>query len=220
MRRVEEHLRGCEEHRAAAGELRRTSALLPLVVEEAEPSPTLRQRVIDAVKAHPSMATTVSPPPSTAVALPPEPRPRRLSENASRLAIAAGLVLALGVAGVVGYQLGHANQAQVAYSFRGDPSAAPGAQAHLIYFKDRKQAVIVASGLPRLTAGHVYEMWLINNGVPVDKGIGSAPTGELAAQLSGDVTQFQQFAITIEPGEQSQPTTKPILVGNLQGGSA
>ena len=215
MRRVEEHLRGCEEHRTAAADLRRTGALLPLVVDEAEPSPALRQRVIDAVKASATTVTSASPPQKPILALPRQRQGGRRWEQASRLAVAAGLILALGVGGLVGYQLGHANQMQVAYSFRGDPTAAPDAEARLVYFKDRNQAVVVASGLPQLTAGHVYELWLIKNGVPVDKGISSNSTGELAAQLSGDVTAFQQFAITIEPGEQSLPTTKPILVGNL-----
>ncbi|HVS07180.1 MAG TPA: hypothetical protein VHK65_13595 [Candidatus Dormibacteraeota bacterium] len=45
-------------------------------------------------------------------------------------------------------------------------------------------------------------------------------TGDLGAQLTGDITQFQQFAITIEPGEQQLPTTKPILIGNLQARSS
>ncbi len=79
--------------------------------------------------------------------------------------------------------------------------------------------MLAASGLPKLASGQVYEMWLIKNGVPVDKGISASATGELGAKLSGDLSQFQQFAITIEPGEQQLPTTKPILIGNLQAGS-
>jgi hypothetical protein len=36
--------------------------------------------------------------------------------------------------------------------------------------------------------------------------------------MTGDVPQFQQFAITIEPGEQRLPTTTPILLGTLRSG--
>jgi len=78
--------------------------------------------------------------------------------------------------------------------------------------------VVAATGLPRLASGQVYEMWLIKGGVPVDKGISASSSGDIGAQLPGDLSQFQQFAITIEPGEQQLPTTKPILVGNLQSG--
>jgi len=224
-RRVEEHLRSCAEHRATAAELRQTSSLLPLTVEEGDPSPNLRARIIEAVKATPSHRVD----PDTAARragatrVVPMRRLARLpnwAARASRFAIAAAIVLALGIGGLIGYQLGHSAQGQVAYTFQGDPTAAPGAEARLVYFKDRKQAVVAISGLPRLGSGQVYEMWLIKNGVPVDKGVSTSANGDLAAQVSGDLSQFQQFAITIEPGEQQLPTTKPILVGNLQAGSA
>jgi anti-sigma-K factor RskA len=221
-RRVEDHLRTCAEHRAAAAELRRTSALLPLTVEEGNPSPELRARIIEAVKATPAepVAAAREARGTTVVPLRRIARFPTWAGRASRLAVAAAIALALGVGGLIGYQLGHSAQAQVAYTFQGDPTAAPGAEARLVYFKDRKQAVVAVSGLPRLGSGQVYEMWLIKNGVPVDKGISTSETGDLAAQVSGDLSQFQQFAITIEPGEQQLPTTKPILVGNLQAGSA
>ena len=223
-RRIEEHLRTCAEHRAAAAELRGTSALLPLTVEEGNPSPDLRTRIVEAVKAQPARPV----PPAEPVAIAGEAQRttvvpmRRISRlpswagRSSRFAVAAALALALGVGGLIGYQLGHSGTGQVAYSFQGDATAAPGAEARLVYFKDRKQAVVAASGLPRLATGQVYEMWLIKDGVAVDKGIGTSATGDLAAQLSGDLSQFQQFAITIEPKEEPVPTTKPILVGSLK----
>jgi hypothetical protein len=76
------------------------------------------------------------------------------------------------------------------------------------------------SGLPRLTAGHIYEIWLIKGGVPVDEGISADPNGNVAAAISGDVPRFDQLAITVEPGEQQLPTTTPILIGNLRTSSA
>jgi len=203
-RRVEEHLRSCAEHRAAAAELRRTSALLPLTVEEGDPSPELRARIIEAVKATPAhregaghTVQAAREPRGTGAPIRRMPALRAWAARSSRLAVAAAVALAL----------------------QGDPTAAPGAEARLVYFKDRKQAVVAASGLPRLASGQVYEMWLIKNGVPVDKGISTSLSGDIGAQVSGDLSEFQQFAITIEPGEQSLPTTKPILVGKLNGGS-
>ena len=46
--RMEEHLGSCEEHRDAAAELRATASLLALTVEDRDPSPALRRRIIDA----------------------------------------------------------------------------------------------------------------------------------------------------------------------------
>jgi len=223
LRRVEEHLRSCAEHRAMALELRRTSAALPLTVDEGDPSPELRARIIEAVKATPAERSAPGPFPQRAREPSPVPirriaRVPNWASRASRLAVAAAIVIALGAGGLIGYQLGHSTQTQVAYRFQGDATSAPGAEARLVYFKDSKQSVVAVSGLPHLSAGQVYEMWLIKNGVPVDKGISSNPGGDLGAQISGDLSQFQQFAITIERGEQQLPTTKPILVGNLQSG--
>ena len=226
-RRVEEHLRTCAEHRALATELRRTSILLPLTVDEGNPSPDLRARIVEAVKATPAQPAPRAEPVAAGreargTAVMPLRGISRLSSwaaRSSRLAVAAAVALALGIGGLIGYQLGHSGQAPLTYTFQGDAAAAPGAEARLVYFKDRKQAVVAATGLPRLAAGQVYEMWLIKNGVPVDKGISTSASGDIGAQVSGDLSEFQQFAITIEPGEQQLPTTKPILVGNLHNGS-
>ncbi len=93
-----------------------------------------------------------------------------------------------------------------------------GSEKETIYFKDRQQALLAASGLRRLTAGQVYELWLIRGGVPVDEGISAEPDGKIAAQISANLAGFDVLAITIEPGEQRLPTTTPILVGKLGSG--
>jgi anti-sigma factor RsiW len=217
-RGVEEHLRSCAEHRAAATELRQTSSLLSLTADELEPSAELRRRIVEAVKASPVQPLRAERPASPAPRMV-RPAVRRFPAwlaKPSRWAVAATVALGLGISALIGYQVGQIGARPVAYTFQGDASAAPGAEARLVYFKDRKESVLAVNGLPKLAPGQVYEMWFIKNGVPVDKGISSSTTGDLGAQLTGDITQFQQFAITIEPGEQQLPTTKPILIGNLQ----
>jgi len=47
---VAAHLETCVEHRQAADELRQTVSLLALAVEEREPSPQLRDRVIASIR--------------------------------------------------------------------------------------------------------------------------------------------------------------------------
>ena len=228
--RFEEHLRSCDEHRQAAVELRGSASLLALTVEDRNPSPSLRRRIMDAVNLAPS--PTPGMPPATAEMLPrPAAPPSAASSPRSaswrpgwslrpaRLAVAAALLLALAAGALIGRLTGPTATA-VAYTFQGDPLRAPGAQARLVYFKDQQAAVVAATGLPPLASGQVYEMWLIKDGVPVDEGIGSSADGELAARFTGNVPQFQQFAITIEPGEQRLPTTTPILLGNLKAGTS
>ncbi len=218
-RRMQEHLQGCAEHAAAAAELQQTQSLLALTVEEAEPSPELRRRIMRAV-------SIPAPPPATRAVAPPVPvaRPRR-GPSAPRwelrpayLAIAAALLLALGAGWLIGYRLNQGAQ-PVAYLFAGDAQKAPGAEARLVYFKDRRQAILAVNGLPPLTPGHVYEVWLIKDLVPVDEGISADASGKIAVQMSADVTQYQELAITIEPGEQRLPTTTPVLIGHLDAGA-
>lgn len=217
-RRMEEHLASCREHAAAVAELGKTQSLLALTVDEGQPSPELRRRIVEAIDA----------------GLPADPSPATPSLDAQRDrrirhlprwtlrplhgAVAAAIVLSLALGGVIGYLLSQAGQ-PIAYSFQGAPSSAPGATARLVYFKDRKQAVLTVSGLPRLAADHVYEIWLIKGVVPVDEGIGTGADGKLGVQLSADLAQFDELAITIEPGEQQLPTTTPILVGHLGAGT-
>jgi len=220
--RMEEHFRSCEEHRDAAAELRATASLLALTVEDRDPSPTLRRRIMEAVSAPPSQSGAFVPlPPTRPPSTPAErrvARPRRWSVRPAYLAVAAALLFALGAGALIGRLTGP-TASTVAYTFHGDATRAPGAQARLVYFKDQQAAVVAATGLPRLASGQVYEMWLIKDGVPLDEGIGSSTNGDLAARMTGDFSQFQQFAITIEPGEQRLPTTMPILLGNLRAGS-
>ncbi len=220
--RIEEHFGSCDEHRDAAAQLRETAALLALTVEDGDPSPTLRRRIMEAVTAAPPQpAARVPMPPTTppsAMARRPVARGPRWSLRPAYLAVAVAVLLALAAGALIGRLTGP-NAATVAYTFQGDATRAPGAQARLVYFKDQQAAVVAATGLPKLASGQVYELWLIKDGVPVDEGIGSSTNGDLAARLTGDVPQFQQFAITIEPGEQRLPTTTPILLGNLRTGS-
>lgn len=219
--RLDDHLRSCQEHRDAAAELQEAASLLALTVEDRDPSPSLRSRIMEAVNAGPSAApAALLLPPRQASTIPDRRmarRPRWFMRRAS-LAVAAALFLALAAGALIG-RLTEPNVATVAYTFQGDATRAPGAQAHLVYFKDQQAAVVAATGLPKLTSGQVYEMWLIKDGVPVDEGVGTSAGGELAARITGDILQFQQFAITIEPGEQRLPTSTPILLGNLRTGS-
>jgi len=218
-RLMDEHLESCSEHAAEAAELSKTRSLLALTVDEEQPSAELRRRIMQEVERGPIGDRPPSQPDIDARRVRPVDRRPRWTLRPIHGAIAAAVAISLGLGGVFGYLLSQAGQ-PIAYNFQGAASSAPGATARLVYFKDRRQAVLTVSGLPRLAAGHIYEIWLIKGGVPVDEGIGTGPDGKLGIQLSADLSQFDQLAITIEPGEQQLPTTTPVLVGRLGAGSA
>jgi len=215
-RKMAEHLASCQEHATAAAELRQTQSQLALTVNDAPPSLDLRARIMTAVEATPageSFDTRVS---TRAAAR----KARRLfgwAPRPAQLVVAAGVLLALAIGTLIGYRLNQTAQ-PIVLNFAGDPSTAPGAEARLVYFKDRQQALLAASGLPRLSPGQVYELWLIRGGVPVGEGISTGADGKIALQVSADLSRFDVLAITIEPGEQRLPTTTPILAGKLSSG--
>ena len=75
--------------------------------------------------------------------------------------------------------------------------------------------------MPEPPQGHVYQAWLIDAAGPVPVGVMNPDQGEFAS--AADRSQFQTFAITVEPGPlgNDAPTTDPILVAHLDdtGGS-
>lgn len=83
----------------------------------------------------------------------------------------------------------------------------------LLYLPRQQQAIVVVNGLPPLPPGHVYQIWLIQNGTPRGAGLLPVPTGEIALRV--DLTKYQLVTITVEPGPDGSPapTTPPLLTG-------
>ena len=219
-RDVQEHLRGCVEHRQVAQELAQTVSLLALAVDEREPAPDLRDRILASIQS--ASSEPVHKPVLGPVVVPIRRAPRlpRWAPRPAVAALAAGVLLALGIGTYAGYRLGQESSHAVAYRFVGS-SLAPGARANLVYLRDKHQAVVAVSGLQPLASGQVYEMWLVKkSGQAVDQGVTAASDGRITAQMTADLSQFKQFAITIESGERPAPTTPPVLAGSLTGAGA
>ncbi len=105
---------------------------------------------------------------------------------------------------------------QIAIEFT-DPNIT--ATGELRYLPEEQVFVLNVTGMPEPPAGHVYQAWLIDAGGPIPVGVMNPQLGEFAS--AGDRSQFQTFAITVEPGPlgNDAPTTEPILVAQLDDGS-
>lgn len=233
----EAHLLACPVCSAEVAALGVTAAQLSLAVDEtaATPSPALRQRILDAVAA--DSASSAGVPASTAQSAMPAdspsgPPPARPVEFAARrglpafYAVAAVVLLGLGLAllawnltlqrelRAVAAERDQARTALAVYTIGVPNGQAPSAE--VLYLHHRRQAILVARNLPPLQPGQVYQVWLIPpDGQPRGVGIFRDPTGETA--FSGDLSQYQTIAITIEPGYGSPaPTSPPILADALQ----
>jgi len=221
---VSDHLKTCAEHRQSAEELRRTVSLLSLAVDEREPSPQLRDRIMTSINSAPREPLPAAAPGPVLVPIRRAPRLPRWAPPRALVAMAAGVLLALGIGSLAGYRIGQTNSPTnghpVAYQFKGG-LLAPTAQASLVYLPDRQQAVLAVNGLPPLDPGHVYEMWLVDShGLPSDEGVTTAHDGKITVQMDADLSKYREFAITIEPGERQTPTSQPVLRGSLRAGSA
>ena len=77
--------------------------------------------------------------------------------------------------------------------------------------------VLLASNLPRLEAGRIFQMWLVpKKGAPISAGLFSAdPTGQALYVREGafDLSTIAAVAVSVEPEAGSAaPTTTPIVV--------
>jgi len=200
LERVRDHLAGCDQHARAAAELKRVTPALGLSVADREPSPMLKGRILEALQSPAQIA----------------PRRQQRPWIWVAAATAAIVLLAAGI-GIGRLSAPQPAPVQVTTWIIHGNAQAPAAVARLVYFNRDHRAVVEITGLRPLSAGQVYEMWLFRGASPVDSGVAQAPSGTVVAQL-GDLANYSQFAVTVEFGEQPQPTSSPILIGKLSSG--
>ena len=93
-------------------------------------------------------------------------------------------------------------------------STTKGGVATVVLAAARHQLVVVTSGLPALSAGKVYQLWLIGKTKIVSAGLlpPATSSGRTAPVLASGVVKGDTLGLTVEPAPGSaQPTTKPIL---------
>jgi hypothetical protein len=77
----------------------------------------------------------------------------------------------------------------------------------------RHQLIVTTSGLPRLPAGKVYQLWLIGPVKIVSAGLlPEAVSGQTAPVVASDLVRGDKLGLTVEPAPgTAQPTTTPII---------
>ncbi|SED45805.1 Anti-sigma-K factor RskA [Amycolatopsis tolypomycina] len=195
----ERHLGRCAACRQEVAELRATGARLA-VAAAVDPPPSLKPLVLADV------ARTRQLPPKVPVT-------RRLS-RAKTWQLRVSLFGAAAAA-VVAVVLGVARTPAPVDPVLGAPDAAAiegTGQGHatLVVSRSRHQAVLLASDLPALDAGHVYQVWLIGPGGARSAGLMTAEPSQrmLVADLPPDV---DRIGITVEPAGGSPGPTTPAV---------
>lgn len=219
---LDEHLKKCAECRKELEQWRATAATLALDASPSEPSPQVRERILDEVRKDLSEANVV----------PFRSTPRNLWRSFGSLgAMAAAVLFTVLIVGlIVMWRQNNAIRTELAQSrefvelvtspgsrvseLKGVDLAA-GATAKVAYDRNG-HAILRADRLPKLPQGKAYQLWFIAGNKPPMPGKtfkpDSAGQGVLKDQLPSDAINAPVFAITVEPEGGSSAPTLPIYL--------
>ncbi|MFD6419279.1 anti-sigma factor domain-containing protein [Streptomyces sp. NPDC060194] len=223
----ERHLRACEACSQEVRELTETAARLAGAVA-VRPTPATKQEVLRRI------ATVRQEPPHT-------PAVERGADGAAgrgrrlqRFALAACVAAAVAFGGVAGWQHQRAEDAQEQAQDATRQSeqlaqvlAAPdarttsaklsdGADGTVVVSRSLDRAVYVASGMPSLPDGKVYQLWYKDGDAMRSAGVMPSRQGTESFLLAGDVGEATGVGVTIEPaGGSEQPTTEPLALMDI-----
>lgn len=221
---LNEHLKNCVECRKDLDDWQATAAALALGSDPAEPSPAVRDRILDEVRkdlAEPNV-------------IPFRSTPRNLWSSFGSLGAMAAAVLftALIVGIIVLWRQNNAMQndlaqlrefAQLVTSPGARVSelkatvAGAGATATVAYDKNG-HAMLMASKLPNLPQGKAYQLWFIVGNKPPMPGKTFAPDnagkGMLREEMPREALNSPVFAVTVEPAGGVSAPTGPIYLSS------
>ena len=92
---------------------------------------------------------------------------------------------------------------------------APQANARVVWHAERREAVLLASGLAPAPAGKAYELWIIAKASPVPAGVFQVdPQGRAVFRLPAglDFADVKTFAVTLEPEAGVPAPTGPMVL--------
>jgi anti-sigma-K factor RskA len=216
-RAFSQHLSECAECQNELAEWESTAASLALSASAAEPSPQVRERIMNAIR-------------EEKVVQFPGRRSVWTSFGSLGAIAAAVLFVALIIGIVVLWQQNRAMQRELAFArLATTPGAkmtelsgteqATGATAKIAYDKTG-HAMLMASGLPPAPQGKEYQLWFIVGNKPPMPGKSFAPDssgqGTLTDQMPREAMDSAVFAITLEPaGGMRAPTGEIYLRSGL-----
>ena len=221
---LNEHLKNCAECRKELDEWQATAAALALGSNPAEPSPQVRERILDEVRKDLSEPNVV----------PFRSTPRNLWSSFGALGAMAAAVLftALIVGLVVLWREYNAMQKELA-QFRefAQLVTSPGSRmselkatvagagaSAMIAYDSNGHAMLMAGNLPNLPQGKAYQLWfIVGNKAPLP-GKTFAPDNEgkgmLRQEMPREALNSPVFAVTVEPEGGSNAPTSPIYLSS------
>ena len=218
-REFEEYLATHPERRAEIEELGAVAGLLALSPQEQEPSPELRSRILDAVRAEavrPSVSHR-SPFAWIGELL----GPRNLALGAAALLVIGlfswNMLLRGEVQTLQGRVQSLQSQPQEPQMVTlGGVGTEQGARAELLTLKGNR-AVLVVENMPPVPEGKTYQIWVIEDDVPKPSGLFKPRQDSVAAVVEHPLGSGDVIAVTVEPeGGSPKPTSEPMLAAELR----
>lgn len=204
LREFELHLAACPACQAILAEDRLTVARLSQAAPELEPRPGFKERLL--LRAEAEVASEVPQRPANVTAL----RPSSRRSRAWLMPLAAMLVFALGLSGVIGQQL-YAGQVLASTTLQATAGASSLGSA-VVVVRRSGAAELQLRDLPAPAPGQVYEAWIIQGDSP-PRPAGTQTSGSGTIPMQGPVLG-NTVAITLEPEPGSTaPTSNPLLAG-------
>lgn len=220
----ERYLADHPQHQSEIDELGGVAGMLAFAPAEHEPSPELRQRVVDAVEAEARL-------PRAARLRPAGRRPA--SARTFALAAAAALLVGLlswnvllqgevqDLQGQVADARAQVEQAESANPASGTETidlrgswAEQGTNAEVATIEGNR--VILVEDLPSVPAGRTCQVWVIRDEVPRPSGLFDPSGSMAAAAVTTPLHEGDTIAVTVEPaGGSDQPTSDPVLHTDL-----
>ena len=210
-REVERHLEDCPRCRERARWLRASVEMLPTSVEQLEPPPELRERLMRTVRAEAAAPAAAAPHDAQVRA---GRRWLDMLRAVPRPALALGVAL-IALAAVAGYGIGTGGDGTTrsTVSAQVDP-ALSGATATLE--RDGDSGILRVSGLPQ-RPGRIYEVWLAQGDDVRPAGLFQVDrAGRGAAAIAAGLDRAERVMVSLEPARGSaQPTTEPVVVADI-----
>jgi anti-sigma-K factor RskA len=221
---LNEHLENCAECRRELDEWQATAAALALGANPAEPSPKVRERILDEVRKDQSESKVV----------PFRSTSRNLWSSFGSLGAMAAAVLftALIVGVVVLWRQNNAMRVEMAQSQEfvqlvtspgarvAELKSSPvgGGATATVAYNSNGHAMLVASNLPRLPQGKAYQLWFIVGNKPPMPGKTFAPDnngqGVMKEEMPREALNSPVFAVTVEPAGGVPAPTGPIYLSS------
>jgi anti-sigma factor RsiW len=213
----EAHLSGCAQCREELSSFWETTEALAVAASGPAPSPALRERILDEVRAEA---------PQNVVPFEPRRNRRAVPVLAAAAAIAAIVALALGlraadVSGQLDETQAALKRAQTSAAVLADPGAQSvdlqAGEGRLVVDADGR-AVLVVDGLDPAPAGKTYETWVVPGGdieQASPAGLFPGSGGREIVTVDGTVQAGDVVAVTVEPaGGVQAPTTQPVVASD------